>query len=56
MSILRGSINLNNVNVKPDKINSLFAKQNIPFALKAGMISKIDIKVKKYNIIQYSSI
>lgn len=49
MSLLSGHIDLNNVNVKPDKINEAFAKQNIPIALKAGLISKLSIDVRLQN-------
>jgi hypothetical protein len=45
MSLLSGHINLNNVNVRPDKINEAFAKSNLPIALKAGLISKLSIDV-----------
>lgn len=45
MSLLSGNINLTNVNIRPDKINELFAQQNIPIALKAGLISKLSISV-----------
>ena len=48
MSLLTGHIDLNNVNIKPDKINEMFAKQNIPFALKAGLISKLSVDVFEY--------
>ena len=51
MSLLSGHIDLNNVNVKPDKINEVFAKQNIPIALKAGLISKLSIDVSLQNYI-----
>ena len=46
MSLLKGSINLNNVNIKPNKINEMFAQQNMPIALKAGLISKLSINVR----------
>ena len=46
MSLLLGNINLDNVNLKPDKVNEIFKKKNLPIALKAGLISKINIKVK----------
>lgn len=41
MSILKGNINLTNVNIKPDKMNEIFNNSNMPIALKAGMISKL---------------
>jgi hypothetical protein len=46
MSLLTGNINLNNVNIKPDKINKMFQEKSLPIALKAGLISKLNIKVK----------
>jgi hypothetical protein len=45
MKILTGNIDLVNVNIRPDKINEIFEKKRIPFALKAGIISKLSIKV-----------
>jgi hypothetical protein len=47
MSLLTGKINLTNVNIKPDKINQIFAEQNMPIALKAGLISKLSISVSR---------
>jgi hypothetical protein len=44
-SILTGSINLHNVNIRPDKVNELFAKKKLPIALKAGLISTLSVKV-----------
>ena len=32
---------------RPKKINEIFEKKNLPFALKAGMIAKMEIKVCK---------
>ena len=32
---------------RPKKINEIFEKKNLPFALKAGMIAKMEIKVLK---------
>jgi hypothetical protein len=43
MSLLTGHIDLNNVNIKPDKVNEIFAQANMPIALKAGLISKLSI-------------
>jgi hypothetical protein len=45
MSLLTGHIDLNNVNIKPDKVNEIFAQANMPIALKAGLISKLSIDV-----------
>ena len=52
MSLLSGHIDLKNVNVRPDKINETFAKQNLPIALKAGLISKLSVDVS----IDYTSL
>jgi hypothetical protein len=46
MSLLKGNIDLKDVNINPEKVNELFAKQDLPIALKAGLISKLNIKVK----------
>ena len=45
MSFLKGSINLANVNLKPNKANKFIKSLYIPFALKAGTIGKLDIKI-----------
>ena len=48
MSLLTGHIDLNNVNIKPDKVNEIFAQANMPIALKAGLISKLSVDVTYY--------
>lgn len=45
MSFLKGNVDLHNVNIIPDKVNEIFAKENLPIALKAGMISKLSVQV-----------
>lgn len=40
-----GNINLNNVNLKPNKANKLLQNMMIPFALKAGTIGRLELKV-----------
>jgi hypothetical protein len=45
MSFLKGNIDLKDVNINPSKVNEMFAKKNMPIALKAGMISKLNVKV-----------
>ena len=40
-----GDIILKDLIFRPKKINEIFEKKNLPFALKAGMIAKMDIKV-----------
>lgn len=47
MKLLTGNIDLHNVNIRPDKINEIFDKKQVPFALKAGIISKLSIKVSR---------
>ena len=42
-----GNIHLKDLIFRPKKINEIFEKKNLPFALKAGMIAKADIKVMK---------
>ncbi len=44
-SFLLGQTQLTNVLVKPDKINEMFNEMNLPITLKAGMISKLGLKV-----------
>jgi len=40
-----GDIILKDLIFRPKKINEILEKQNLPFALKAGMIAKVEIKV-----------
>ena len=40
---------------RPKKINEIFEKQNLPFALKAGLIAKIDINVSPTISIQMTN-
>lgn len=51
LSILRGNINLTDVNIRPDKINEIFKSKNMPIALKAGLISKLSVKVRHLSYI-----
>jgi hypothetical protein len=46
MSILTGNLEIQNVNVKPDAINEILDKKGIPISLKAGLLSKVKIKVR----------
>lgn len=46
LNFLIGNINLNNVNVKPNKANKFLQSMMLPFALKAGTIGKLELKVK----------
>ena len=43
IGILSGKIKLKNLIVRPNKVNEIFKKGNVPIALKAGLISKISI-------------
>lgn len=50
---------MNNVNIRPDKVNEIFKKKNLPIALKAGLISKLNVKVSAilyviYPVVQHS--
>eukprot|EP00347_Sterkiella_histriomuscorum_P010120 403377528 len=45
MSVLKGNINLSNVNVKPNKANKFLQSMMVPFALKAGTIGKLQLKI-----------
>jgi len=42
-----GDILLKDLIFRPKKINEIFEKHNLPFALKAGMIAKLEIKVRR---------
>ncbi len=44
MSVLSGSVNLRDVNLKPSKANKLLSYLTLPFNLKAGMIGKLALK------------
>lgn len=45
--MLLGNINLSNVNLKPNKANKILSSMMLPFALKAGTIGKLDLKVNQ---------
>ena len=51
IGVLEGQIKLANLNLRPDKINSIMDEQNQPFWLKASLISSIDIQASLMNII-----
>jgi hypothetical protein len=40
-----GLIKLNDLIFRPDTVNKMLEKQNFPFQLKAGIISKVNVKV-----------
>ena len=44
VAILKGNINLKNVNLKPDRTNELIDYWNVPIAVKAGMIGSLKVK------------
>lgn len=46
IGILSGKIELKNLIVRPNKVNEIFKRGNIPISLKAGLISKISIQVR----------
>ena len=45
IGILSGKIELKNLIVKPNKVNEIFKKGNVPLSMKAGLISHISIQV-----------
>ena len=51
VGITSGQIKLENLNIKPDIINNELDKNNFPFWLKAGFISKMNIFVSIMNLI-----
>ena len=44
-----GNIELKDLIIKPKKVNEILEEQNLPFALKAGLIAKVQIQVKKFS-------
>ena len=50
MGFFGGDILLKDLIFRPKKINEIFEKQNLPFALKAGMIAKLEIKVSSSSL------
>jgi hypothetical protein len=44
IAIIAGELELINVNFKPTKVNELFLKNQIPFYLKCGLISRLQVK------------
>ena len=43
VGVMKGQIKLENLNLRPDGVNEKMDEKNLPFWLKAGLISKIDI-------------
>jgi hypothetical protein len=51
VGIMNGQIKLENLNLRPDGVNEKMDEKNLPFWLKAGLISKIDIGCSLLNFI-----
>ena len=51
VGIMKGQIKLENLNLRPDGVNEKMDEKNLPFWLKAGLISKIDIGCSIMNFI-----
>ena len=51
IGVMKGEIKFENLNLRPDGINQKMDEKNIPFWLKAGLISKIGIKCSLMNFI-----
>ena len=51
VGIMKGLIKLENLNLRPDGVNERMDEKNLPFWLKAGLISKIDIGCSIMNFI-----
>jgi len=45
VGLFSGNINLRDLILKPDKVNALLEEADSPFQLKAGLISKVNMKV-----------
>ena len=51
VGVMNGQIKLENLNLRPDGVNEKMDEKNLPFWLKAGLISKIDIGCSIMNFI-----
>ena len=51
VGVMKGQIKLENLNLRPDGVNEKMDEKNIPFWLKAGLITKIDIGCSIMNFI-----
>ncbi len=51
VGVMKGQIKLENLNLRPDGVNEKMDDKNLPFWLKAGLISKIDIGCSIMNFI-----
>lgn len=45
VGLFSGQVELKDLIIKPDKVNKIFEKENMPIRLKAGMIALIRVKV-----------
>ena len=51
VGIMKGEIKFENLNLRPDGVNEVLDKDNMPFWLKAGLISKISFGCSLMNLI-----
>ena len=50
--LTKGEVTLEKLSLRPDTINKMMDEQNIPFWIKVGLITKINIKVSLLNYIK----
>ena len=43
-SLLKGNLTLKNINFRPDKVNALVEKMQLPISIKAGMIGSLELR------------
>jgi len=46
LSMLSGNVSISKANVRPDKVNELLDEYNLPFVIKAGMLTNLHCKIK----------
>ena len=51
LAITKGELELNKINLRPDKINTMMDESNVPFWIKVGLINKIYVGCSLMNII-----
>ena len=51
LNLVKGEIRLKNANIKPDKVNELLEKKQLPFCLKAGMLVNVRCEVNKLKLL-----
>ena len=49
-SVLSGNVVLEKVNLRPDKLSEVMAAVGLPFMLKAGMISRFELKLNYFKM------